>query len=148
MPCDDITEWVELELNASDCLKSYSLNKRTCGAEIGDKSFLLDLLAGQSVNQILEMQPLVLLEEVEIKNETDEFFALKHLFALQETLSSFIGVTSSAPEASCAIAHVDYSDTQTHISAALSIVALTEKIKSCGSCGSCGKNKKKLNPNP
>ncbi|MDP7040304.1 MAG: hypothetical protein QGI45_14185 [Myxococcota bacterium] len=143
MPCDDITEWVEVELNASDCLKNYSLNKRTCGAEIGNQSFLLKLFAGQSVNQILEKEPIVLLEEVDIENETDEFFALKHLFALQETLSSFIGITSSAPEASCAIAQVDYSDEQTHISAALSIVALTEKIKSCGACGSCGKNKKR-----
>ena len=143
MPCDDITEWVEVELNASDCLKHNSLNKRTCGAEIGNQSFLLKLFAGQSVNQILEKEPIVLLEEVDIENETDEFFALKHLFALQVTLSSFIGFTSSAPEASCAIAQVDYSDEQTHISAALSIVALTEKIKSCGACGSCGKNKKR-----
>ena len=143
MPCDDITEWVEVELNSSDCLKSYNLNKRTCGAEIGTQSFLLTLLAGQSVNQILEKKPLVLLQEVDIENETDEFFALKHLFALQETLSSFIGITSSAPEASCAIAQIDYSAEQTNISAALSIVALTEKIKSCGACGSCGKSKKR-----
>ena len=75
------------------------------------------------------------------KNETDEFFALKHLFALQETLSSFVGRTSADPEATCSIAKVDFSEEETVIEATLSVVAVTNKIKACGACGSCGKKK-------
>jgi len=141
MPCDDITEWVELKLNSKDRLNDYSVTKRTCGAEIGNQSFLLELFRGESLSDIMAMEPEALLGQVQVDNETDEFFALKHLFALQETLSSFVGRTSADPEATCSIAKVDFSEEETVIEATLSVVALTNKIKACGACGSCGKKK-------
>ena len=141
MPCDDITEWVELRLNAEDCLNDYSVTKRTCGAEIGNQSFLLELFRGESLVDIMAVEPQALLEQVQVDNETDEFLALKHLFALQETLSSFIGNTSAAPEATCSIAQIDFSEEETIIEAALSVIAVTNKIKACGACGSCGRKK-------
>ena len=57
MPCNDITEVIDLHVDAADRLRSYKLNKLTCGAEIGSDSLLLSLFINRRTDEILALEP-------------------------------------------------------------------------------------------
>ncbi len=74
MPCSNIDETIEIQIDAGDRVQGYALAKSTCGAPVMDESLLLNVLQGQSVADVLAM-PM-----------PTEFSARKHLSAVQALL--------------------------------------------------------------
>lgn len=140
MPCQDITELLEVTLDANGGLESYAFNKRTCGQGIGQAALLLDWLKGRPVSYFLTAQADAFLEEFDITDSLEEFLVLKHLFAIQGALEVLTGAASGGLNDAFTAASIEFEDDLTVIRGEISIDIVTEKIKSCGGCGGCGKN--------
>jgi hypothetical protein len=141
MPCQDITEVIELRLDGADRLVSYRLNKRTCGAEIGQQSLLLPWVAGVIPETVLDLEASSILDAANA-NADEEFLYIKHLVALQEALKVLIGAASDAPRDLCTPCAITADADGVTFEGLISIQAVTTQIKSCGNCGSCGSHRK------
>lgn len=140
MPCNDITEVLHIELDGADAILGYALNKRTCGAPIGDAALLLPWVAKQSVDTILAWQ----LEDAFAyfcPPSAEEFLYAKHLVALQEGLRVLVGQSSAAADGMCTPVTVSAHPAGVSFEGLVKIDAVTKRIKSCGNCGSCGAHK-------
>ena len=82
MPCNDVTELIEVVLDRNDRLKEYRFSKRTCGQGVGAQSLLIDQLGGRPLNELLVMTAEEFLTEYPIDDPVEEFLSLKHLFAV------------------------------------------------------------------
>jgi len=138
MPCSDITETLQVTVDAEDCLKDYWLAKRSCGQGVGAGSLLIDQLGGRSVDTLLTADAETFLTEFPIQDELEEFLSLKHFFAIQSALEVLTGKTPGRKDDPCAAAEIAYENGDTIIDARISIDVVTEKIKSCGNCKGCG----------
>lgn len=141
MPCQDITELLEVTLDANDCLESYAFNKRTCGQGIGQASLLIDWLKGRPASYFLNAQAEAFLDEFDITDSLEEFLTLKHLFAIQGALEVLTGTAPGGLNDAFTAASIEFEDDFTVIRGEISIDIVTDKIKSCGGCGGCGTNK-------
>jgi hypothetical protein len=141
MPCNDITEIIQVVLDEQDCLKAYTFTKRTCGQGVGVASLLLDQLKGRRVDDILECDAQRFLTDYPVEDELEEFLSLKHLFAVQGALEVLVGRESGGPEDVCAAAEIIYDAGECTIEAEIKVDVLTDKIKSCGGCVGCGVTK-------
>lgn len=140
MPCQDVTELLEVTLDANDCLESYAFSKRTCGQGVGSTSLLLDWLKGRPADYFFTAQADAFLEEWDITDPIEEFLTLKHLFAIQGALEVLMGRESGGLNDSFTAAAIEFEEDRTMIRGEISIDILTDKIKACGNCGSCGTN--------
>lgn len=140
MPCQDVTELLEVTLDADDGLESYAFSKRTCGQGIGQAELLLDWLKGRPANYFLTVQADAFLDEFNITDSLEEFLALKHLFAIQGALEVLTGAAPGGLNDAFTAASIEFEDDRTVIRGEISIDIVTDKIKSCGGCGGCGKN--------
>ncbi len=141
MPCSDVTETMQVTIDADDRLKTYWLAKRSCGQGVGAGSLLQDQLAGRSVDTLLNTDAEAYLNEFPIDDELEEFLSLKHFFAIQAALEVLTGKTAGGKDDACAAAEIAYEDGDTIIDALISIDVVTEKIKGCGNCKGCGTKK-------
>lgn len=144
MPCSDVTEVIQVVVDADDRLKSYNFAKRTCGKGVGVGTLILDYLHGRTVDEILAIDPDTLLAEHPFEEEIEEFLNLKHLFAVQGVLEVLTGKASGGPDDVCAAAEIGYEDGEIVVEARILVDLVTEKIKSCGGCKGCGKKKAKV----
>ena len=135
MPCNDITENIEIVLDKNDCLKTYRLNKKTCGGAVGVESFLLDRLRNKTVARILEYDPEFSGGHHRPEDHAEEFVALKHLHAVKSTLEVYTGDASGAIGDPCTIAGVSIDGDDTIIDAQIDIRLITERIRACAHCG-------------
>lgn len=142
MPCSDVTEVMQVTVDADDRLKDYWLAKRSCGRGVGAGSLLMEQLAGRSVDELLVIDAEAYLHEFPIEDELEEFLSLKHLFAIQTALEVLTGKTPGGKNDPCAAAEIAFEDGDTIIDARISIDLVTEKIESCGNCRGCGTKKK------
>ena len=136
MPCNDITEVIVLHLDAQDRLSSYTLNKRTCGAEIGAASLLLPWLHAHDAAAILSMQPNDVWQPGAV-DAADEFLYMKHLAAIQEALRVLTG-SAGGPGSFCTATAIHADADAVIFEGLIAVDMLAGKIKSCGQCGSCG----------
>jgi hypothetical protein len=143
MPCNDITEVIQIVLDESDRLVNYALSKRTCGQAVGVENLLLPLLKGRSVDELLACTPEGLFAKHPPRESIEEFLGLKHLFALQSALEVLTGKAPGRKDDPCPVAAVSYEEGRTIIDAQIVIDAITDKIKSCGGCKGCGTRTKK-----
>jgi hypothetical protein len=143
MPCNDITEVIEVVVDEDDCLLSYSLSKRTCGQAVGVTNLLMPMLKGWSVDRVLACEPEEFFADHPPRESIEEFLGMKHLFALQAALEVLVGKAPGRKDDACPVASVSYEDGHTIIDARILIDVLTEKIQSCGGCKGCGSRKKK-----
>jgi len=134
MPCDDITETIELRLNGDDELVAYRLNKRTCGAEIGAESLLLPRFVGWTAQDVLAFDSHELALLCRDMLEEEEFLYFKHLFALQESLGVLLGKQSGVPSDTCALASVLADEDGVTFRGVISVDGVVRKIKACGRC--------------
>jgi len=141
MPCSDVTEMVQVTIDADDRLKTYWLAKRSCGQGVGAGSLLLDQLAGRKVDDLLMTDAEAYLNEFPEEDELLEFLSLKHFFAIQTVLEVLTGKIAGGKNDPCAAAEIAYEDGDTIIDARISIDLVTEKIKGCGACKGCGTKK-------
>jgi hypothetical protein len=135
MPCSDITEVLRLELDAADRLRSYALNKRTCGAPIGDEALLLPQVAGADLEALLTLSFDEVLAGVA---PGEEFLVAKHLVALQEAAAVLLGRAPTHPEAACTTVSLAAEGEALAFEALVRVDALAHKIKACGNCKRCG----------
>ncbi|MEE9553652.1 MAG: hypothetical protein V3W18_05090 [candidate division Zixibacteria bacterium] len=135
MPCNDITENIEIVLDDCDRLKSYCLTKKTCGGAVGIESLLLDKLRGRSVNYLLDTDDYDKQKEHRPENHPEEFLRLKHSIAIKSVLSVYVGNLSGGIDDTCTIASVDYDNGNTIIDAQIDVLLLSERIKACAHCG-------------
>lgn len=138
MPCKDVTEVLEVVLDADDALKDYRFSKRTCGQGVGAASLLIDQLRGRPMQELLHKTAQEFLSEFPIPDPIEEFLSLKHLFAIQGALEVYAGISSGTKQSAFAVGGVEYGEDETRINGRIEVDILTEKIKSCGGCGSCG----------
>ena len=143
MPCSDVTELLEVILDADECLKNYAFSKRTCGQGIGTSDLLIEQLRGRSLNELLFITAEDFLSEYTIPDPVEEFLSLKHLFAIQGALEVYTGAESGGVNDAFAAAGIEYSADEISIRGRISVDVVTEKIKSCGGCKGCGKSKPK-----
>lgn len=150
MPCNDITEIIEIQWDADDRLVWYRLNKRTCGAEIGQESLLLPMFVGRTAEEILALDTEALVTTYADMAESDEFLYFKHLFAMHAAVSVMIGQAEGHSDQACETVAVSWED---DVEAAIqglrfvgfvSVTEVTKKIKACGGCGSCGSKRKQV----
>jgi hypothetical protein len=137
VPCDDVTEVIDLELDPEDKLRVYALNKRTCGAEIGASALLLEWLAGRSMPDILALTGEDVVQQY-APPQAEEFLYFKHLVAVQEALRVLTGAARGALDDACTAVSVVQEPSGLAFTGHLAVPLMTEKIRACGSCGSCG----------
>ena len=142
MPCNDISEILEVTLDGGDCLKDYSFRKRTCGQGVGVSSLLLNVLGGRPAEDVLAISPEDFLETWPVADPLEEFLGLKHLIAVQSALDVLLGKANGGPGEICAAAEVSCEGNDTVITARIAVDLVTEKIKSCGGCKGCGTNRR------
>jgi len=135
VPCRDVTERIEVVLDAGDSLRSYHLNKRTCGRAVGVASLLEDPLRGHAARDILACDPGEFLRDHPGADDLEEFLVLKHLFALQAALAVLEGEASGGPRALCAASELACDEAgEVTIRALIRVDLVTERIRSCGGC--------------
>lgn len=139
MPCSDVTEVLEVVLDAGDRLKEYTFSKRTCGQGVGAESLLIDQLQGRSLDELLNKTAEEFLSEFPIADPLEEFLSLKHLFAIQGALEVYVGREPGGKADAFAASGIDYGEDETRITGRIAVDIVTEKIESCGGCSSCGK---------
>lgn len=139
MPCSDVTEILTLQLDDAELVRDYALEKRSCGRAVGEKSLLLDWLAGRCAEELLGLEIDALFERFDPSEEAEEFLLLKHWFAVREALAVYLGHEDGGASSPCAMASVACGPEGTEVIVRLSVDVLTEKIRSCGRCGTgCG----------
>lgn len=138
MPCDDVTEILELTLDEHDRLACYRLRKRTCGRAVGEEDLLLAELAGQPETAILALDAEDFANATGTTDEAEYVLRLKHVFALQGALRALTGLAPAGGQAPIRAATIGYDGQGTTLEAVLSIDVITEQIKACGRCRGCG----------
>lgn len=141
MPCNDVTELLEVVLDGEDRLKAYKFLKRTCGQGVGVASLLIEQLEGRSLDELLNKTAEDFLAEFPILDEIEEFLSLKHLFAIQGALEVLTGRESGDQNAAFAATGITYGEDETCIEGRIAVDVVTEKIAACGGCASCGSEK-------
>lgn len=139
MPCNDVTEIIEVVLDAEDRLREYWLSKRTCGQGVGHRSLLLDWLRDREAEELLNYDAKAFLADYSIRTPLEEFLALKHLFAIQSAIEVLTGRQAGGPDDPCAAARIGVSDAGLTIRALIRVDIITERIRACGNCKHCGK---------
>ncbi len=135
MPCDDVTESIEIVLDSGERVKSYSLTKKTCGGAVGTESLLIERVRGETVDDLLEMEELDILKIQLPGSDAERFLTLKHFFGIRSVLEAYIGHRPAGADSTCAIAKVDFDGADTIVRADIDVALLTEHIIACAHCG-------------
>lgn len=138
MPCDDVTEILELTLDEGDRLARYRLRKRTCGRAVGEEALLAGALSGMTDTAILAIDAEEFANGIASGDDAEYVLCLKHVFALQGGLRALTGRESAGKDDPVRAASITFENGETTLEAVLSVDVLTEKIKSCGKCKGCG----------
>ncbi|MFP4500644.1 MAG: hypothetical protein ACLFTT_06560 [Candidatus Hydrogenedentota bacterium] len=138
MPCRDVTELIRVIVDDAGRFVEYRFIKRTCGQGVGVDTLLMDLLAGQPIADILDIDPNEFIVRYPVAEPIEEFLTLKHLIAVQSALEVLTGQAAGGPDAVCAAAKVSFEDGQTTLDARITVDLVTERIKACGNCRNCG----------
>ena len=141
MPCTDVTECIEVVLDAEDRLVSYALRKRTCGRAVGAEALLDTLLTGKTASGIARLVPDDLLAQYRPSNDTEAFLALKHLFAVQAACAVLSGAAPGGRRDPCAAASIVCEAGLTRLTGLIRVNVVHEEIRACGRCAGCASQK-------
>ena len=138
MPCEDVTEVLDLVLDAEDRVESFTLQKQTCGAPVGSRLSLLDFVAGRPAGELIDRSlTQVLPDDLSVKF-IDEFMLTKQLGALQGAIGVYLGRAAGGLGEAFVFDGIDFDGERTQISGLLRFDILTAEIEACGGCASCG----------
>ncbi|HOF40121.1 MAG TPA: hypothetical protein PLD73_08605 [Candidatus Hydrogenedentes bacterium] len=137
MPCTDVTERIELVLDADDRLISYTLHKRSCGRTTGAEGLLEAVLAGTAAAKIIRMTPDELLERFHPSGGSESSVALRHLFALQAACAVLSGAAPGGPRDLCAAASIAWEEGMTRLTGLIQVNGAHEENRKCGCCQGC-----------
>lgn len=138
MPCNDVTEILNLVIDENDRLEKYALIKRTCGRAVGEKSLLDEEFAGRPAEEILAIGADAFADAREGVDETELFLALKHLFAVQGGLKALLGLEPGGKDEAVRVAGVSYEGGRVRLDAEIVLDVITRQIEACGRCSGCG----------
>lgn len=138
MPCNNVVELIQINLDDQERLRDYQFVKKSCGQGVGNNSLLIDVFRGLNVEELLELDPETFLGVDPTADSILEFLRLKHLFAVKATLEVYTGMAPGAKGHACAVADVAYDGDETVINAEIDVDIITEQIKSCPGCKGCG----------
>ena len=137
MPCNDVTERIEVVVDARDRLVSYTLRKRACGRAVGDEALLESTLAGKTLEEIAAITPDNLIDETHPTTQADAFLVLKHLFAVQAACAVTSGAAPGGPRDICAAAEITHAEGDTRLTGLIRVDVVHNEIKACTPCGRC-----------
>ncbi|MFC1475046.1 hypothetical protein ACFLQG_00220 [Candidatus Zixiibacteriota bacterium] len=132
MPCKDITDILEINIDNNDIIKSYSITKRTCGRELLTKPSINSLIVNRSIEEILDFNIGEILIQEKPKTVRKEYLIVKHLVAVQSGLAVMLGKSSGSVEDFCTVVKIEQTEDGTIFECELSGTGLKEEIKSCG----------------
>lgn len=138
MPCNDVTEILKLTLDPEDRVIRYSLSKLSCGGAVPGRSLIRKWVKHQTAAAILQLNPKLIVDDVQTEDPIEEYLHLKHLFAIQMALTTFLGGQAGRPDDACVINTISNGPEGTELLVELKVNVLTDKIKSCGLCDTCG----------
>ena len=136
MPCNDVTEILELRLDADERVIDYTLTKQTCGGSVAGRGLIRDWVKGRDVASILSLAPAQILSESDNPDAAWEYLRLKHLFSIQAALREYAGGdTASERRPFVQILTIDYGSDGARLTARLNVEVITDEIQACGRCG-------------
>ncbi|MBI4126906.1 MAG: hypothetical protein HY465_05375 [Deltaproteobacteria bacterium] len=140
MPCNDVTDRLKVTLDGENRLVTYTLAKRTCGAEVGDYSLIEDWAKFLTAEEIIETPADHFLDTKRPHDDAEEFLFLKHYFSLKNGLEAVMGLhAADGDDARCTIDKVEYGPDGLTFLASIKLDIITNQIKSCGGCSrGCG----------
>ncbi|MCB9555885.1 MAG: hypothetical protein H6707_07265 [Deltaproteobacteria bacterium] len=136
MPCDDITEYLTVNLDQADRLTDFSLQKNTCGATVGHQQ-LMPYVLGKSVDELLSASAEALIADLEDKRRIEHFVLHKQLFAVQAALEVYTGAEAGGIDELFAVERIAYHDEGVRITGLVSVAVVAAKVEACKSCR-CG----------
>lgn len=134
MPCGNVTEIIEVQLDEEQRLQRYEFFKQTCGKDIGKDPFLEDSLMGLNVSELLELDAETVQNQHRREHDASSFLNFKHLYAIQAALQVWTGVAPGGPDSPCAVIGVEYDADGTLVRAQLDVDLVTSNIIACGHC--------------
>lgn len=137
MPCNDVTERIEVLFDNEDRLLSYDLRKRTCGRPVGKCSLLETVLTGMLLEDIAAMTPFTLIRRYIPQTRTGTFLALKHLFAVQAACAVISGAAPGGPGDPCAAAEITFEDGLSRFTGLIRVDIVLQNITACDLCSGC-----------
>lgn len=137
MPCSDVSEYLQLKLDADDCLVDFALAKNTCGAEVGG-TVLLGFARGRSVDQLLAASLADIVPRLDARRRVERFTLEKQLYALQSALAALVGRAGASRDDVFTIERVDYDERGgTALSGLVDVGVAAEDVPGCKTCGTC-----------
>lgn len=137
MPCDDVTELLQVVLDSGNRLLGYVLSKRSCGRAVGEKALLLEELAGLSDSEILALDAETFADPDGVLGDAEFVLRFKHLIALQGGLRVIGGEEPGGVADPVRVGQVTWDDGELILDAVISVDVITEQIESCGRCKGC-----------
>ena len=137
MPCNDLTEVLRLTLDRNDRVVGYSLSKLSCGGSVAGRSLIRKWVKHRTVSEIMRLSPEQIIDDIRVEDPLEEYLHLKHLFAIQMALMTFLGKQAGRPSDACVINTVSTSPDGTELLVELKVDLLTSRIKACGLCDTC-----------
>jgi hypothetical protein len=139
MPCNDLTELLDIRLDHHYRVTGYSLQKKTCGGEVNGKSLLKRWLKGKSTDHLLNTSVQDVLQLIPSRSDLWEYLTIKHFLAVQGCLAVVTGQSSGRADNWCTLECIEYNPEGISVKALISVEAITDEIRACGKC--CRSNK-------
>jgi hypothetical protein len=137
MPCGDITDTITLTLSPDDRLLDYRLEKKTCGAPVGEFNLLIDWLRDQPADGILSQPFQDFARQLTITDATTEFVCWKHYRTVLAGLAAYLGESNEA-SAAAAVVGIDFAGDGVEVTVEVKHDLPAENVKPCGTgCGDC-----------
>ncbi|MCA9672760.1 MAG: hypothetical protein KC503_44510 [Myxococcales bacterium] len=137
MPCSDVSEYLQIKLDAEDRLVELALAKNTCGAEVGG-TVLLGFARGRTVEQLLAASLSEIVPRLEARRRVERFTLEKQLFALQAALAALVGQAGGALDDVFTIERLEYDERGgTTLSGLVDVGVVAEDVPGCKTCGTC-----------
>jgi len=136
MPCNDITDYVEITIGSDDRVTDYALHKRTCGGAVGEENLIGPWLFKRTAAQVVETDLDVFHAKLRTKNDLKEYLALKHFLCVKSALLIWMGRESGGVEDHCTVEAIEYGPEGVEIAAHVDVKGLTDEIEACKNC--CG----------
>lgn len=136
MPCNNISDVLELTIGSDDKIVDYSLTKLSCGGAVPASRTIKTWLSNITIDELLEVKPEQFLDAHPTDDEVLEYLLLKHFFSARAGAAAILGKDPFGAEGFCTIETISQTSEGLKARASIKIDAITDEIKSCGRC--CG----------
>ncbi len=134
MPCTDITDKLTITIDNDDRILDYSLEKLTCGGQVGPDRMISKWLIGKTVSEVLHTELDQFHALLKTKTDLKEYLALKHFMAVQAGFAVYSGCEAGSISDHCTLDSIENTDEKTVVVFHQDVAGVVEQIKSCGGC--------------